>query len=301
MGDEQGAMQIDQESDFTGAFAEATGEVVQQASDVAPPGQAPEATVVTPVAQAQDTTVVSTGDQPPATEVTDYKALYEAEVQRTKSWEGRVSATARENNDLKEELMRLKTPSTPTRTETDSSTIAETDDPVLKSFVAEMGEDFIKPMDKFVATAVAAAIKPLVEKIETLGSLEQRVAFAEQSRDKEHFTKIQEAHPDVVKLVEKDATSGKSAIDLYVEALPYVEAVERQRVIKSGTTKEVIDFLNEFKEKTKTITPKVVVTDATKQKQERMTVVKSDAVTVQKPKEPATDFEGAFAEATAQK
>jgi hypothetical protein len=223
----------------------------------------------------------------------DYRALYEKEIQRNKSWEGRISAAERRAAELQAKLQQTNV-APPVQA---SAPVVDLSDPLIKGFVEEMGEDFIKPLDAYIKRQINAAIQPIVEKVPVI---EQSVTTIGEDRVKDHYDQIFEAHNDVEEIVKS------GALNAYIDSLPYSEAVTRKKIIDGGSTKQVISLLNEYKEHTKKVdekqnkstVPNVKVT-VPKNQLDAATAVKGGSYVVPKGKALADDFMGAFAEAVA--
>jgi len=275
---------------FEDAFAEATGETSPVIVSV-------KSTLETESGKEKPVDAVVVEDQPVVikpTEETDYKNLFEREQQRTKSWEGRLSATEKRNNELAAELEGIKKKGAAVP-DTSSVSLVDDDDPLIKSFKEEMGDDFMKPLEAYVKRRIDAAIKPFADKVP---AIETRVASIDQSKVDDHYGQILAKHSDVPDLLKN------GELDVYVESLPYKDAVEKKKIMEHGTTRQVISFLDEFKEKTGKVKKPDTSTDTTtvKVSDEEIaaaTAVKGKGSAVPKSKPQAQDFEGAFAEATA--
>ena len=238
-----------------------------------------------------------------ATDV-DYKKLYDEQLQRTRSWEGRIKKTEQEKALIEE---KLKEVTDKVNQDTSISLEELLEDPDIKGFAEEMGADFIKPLFllmKKVATKTASdTVKPIAEG--DVRQIKEKLTADEEGKVIEHYSKIYDAHPDALQLLE----SGE--VNEYVDTLPHKEALEKKRILANGSTQEVIDVLTEFKEKSKAVVEaKAKATeeakrDALKKKNEEETrrklsqarVVKSTGNAVTPGKEQAQDFAGAFAEA----
>lgn len=244
----------------------------------------------------------------------DYKLLYEQGQLKFKEIEDRAGKAETRIKELEKPPVQ--------KVEMVVDTKLDVDDPLIKAFIDEMGEDFIKPLELFVkkhGKAMAdAMMQPYMEKFKKLDlldkvpAIEQRLTAEEESKVNEHFEKIQGVHKDVIELMK----SGE--IDKWVEGLSYKEALEKKRIMEKGKTQEVIDFLTEFKEKTGKIVPskgngkddkgkESSITDLevkpagpSKEKVQSATAVKTGGFILPKGKAAADDFVGAFDEAVAE-
>lgn len=280
---------------FESSFAEATdqtaGQVVTEVEKKPP--------VADPNAEIKTGEVVKPDE-------TDYKALYEKELQRTKSWEGRLSASEQRNKELATRLTEIETSSTQAKSVSEES-LVNVDDPLIKGFIEEMGDDFIKPLDAYMKRQLKPIIEELIKPVmEKVPEIEKKVEAVDEKNSADHFNAILEAHSDVVDLVKKNPETNQSVIDEYIDGLPYREAVKAQEIVLRGKTQDVIKFLTEFKEKTGRTTvvkpnvqENVQVQAVSKEKINAATAVKGGSPVIPKTKAHAEDFLGAFNEAVA--
>jgi hypothetical protein len=298
---EQGAAVVleTENTGFDESFIEAVGDSVVTTPVVVE--ETPVASEETPVVA----TSLKTGDAPTETSTPDYKVLFEAEQQRTRSWEGRLSAAERRNAELQAQI---QTPvSTKQDTPVSTESLVDADDPLIQSFIKEMGADFIKPLDAYMKKQLKPIIEELIKPfVDRVPVIEQRVAANDEVRVQEHFGKIYSAHSDVEDLVKPDPVTNQSALDVYVESLPYAEAVSKKKIMQDGTTQQVIDLLTEFKKKTGKVVPPVIETpqpkpnalvNASKDEIVAATAVKGKVSIIPKGKAAINDFAGAFSEA----
>lgn len=245
-------------------------------------------------AKVSDSTAVTTDKEKPLVEQNveqiDYKALFEKEQQRNKSWEGRITKFEQENKTLKDKLTEVETKVKPTIS---ADSLVDVEDPLIQGFIKEMGDDFIKPLNAYIKRAINEAIKPFSEKVPVI---EQQVSSFAETKAKDHYSTILESHPDVAEIIEK------GELEEYVDGLPYSDAVEKKKIIAGGSTQQVINLLNEFKEKTGKVKPakvevETVIAKPSKEKITAATAVKGGSYTIPKGKPNADDFNGAFAEA----
>ena len=226
-----------------------------------------------------------------AQEPVNYQDLYNKEVQRTKSWEGRITAANARAEDLENKLKEINN-----KISQDTSISLDElidNDPEIKAFVKEMGDEFTKPFLKLLQTAASKlirdAVKPIQDKVEPI---EKRVQSKEQEDTAAHYRAINKAHPDVGNLLKT------GALNTWIEGLPYKEAVENKRILDEGDTQEVIEMLNTYKSSVKgpqtPQTPKPEEVAAA-------TVVKNGPASLPKGLAKAQDFDGAFNEACEEK
>jgi hypothetical protein len=229
---------------------------------------------------------------PPANEP-DYKTLYEQEQQKVRSWNGRLSAADRKIKELEEQInKRVEAPPSAPTTE---QAMVDLDDPVIKAFIAEMGDDFVKPLDLYMQKKFEVILKPITEKLAILDkipTIERQVAETVEDKAAAHYSAIYNAHKDVAQLLET------KVLDAYIDTLPYKVAVEKKRILDSGSTQEVIDFITEYKGTLQTTTPPQTNTPPIPPVDlHAATVVKHTSTFIPKGQVDPNDFMGAFNEA----
>jgi len=227
----------------------------------------------------------------------DYRDLYTKEVQRTKSWEGRLKAEAARNRELQDKIKEISEKAAQDTTISLDELIKA--DPEIQAFVAEMGDEFMKPFTKLLQVTANKLINDAVKPIkETVAPIKEKLTTDEENAAKKHYTTILGAHKDALELLKA------GSLNMWIESLPYKQALEKQRILQEGETQEVIDLLTEYKQ---TLTPGGIGTQATTtvtpQPQNTAaiaaaTVVKTGPVSLPKGITKAEDFEGAFKEAT---
>lgn len=196
----------------------------------------------TPAADPAAQKTVPTGEQSD-----EYKALYEKELQRTKSWEGRITAANQKAKEAEERIALLEQELTALRNVDDAGEEPATgqkegEDPTagdeeLQEFSKEF-PDIAKPVEKLVKKAVGKVEKTLKKKED------EDAKEAYDAMVKEHFDKIGEAHPDF-----RDVF-GDQKITEWIDSKPPHIAVGLRVVVKQGTADEVIAMLDNFKEET---------------------------------------------------
>lgn len=222
---------------------------------------------------------------------TDYKALYEKEVQRRKTCEGRLAAANQQVSKLKSDLEDAK--STPTSKdpvqsgiqEGTSQTPGDDDERAIAEFVEEFPalDQPLRALIRKEAAAIAnervAQIQPQVEKLSE--SSRQRAIEA-------HFAKIEAAHKGWQSYV-KDGSLLR-----WVEAQPTFLKDRCREIYEKGTADELIAMLDSFTagKKSKPRPSPKKVDD----------IIAVPARTSSQPKtdSPANDFEAAWEEAVAE-
>ena len=182
---------------------------------------------------------------------TDYKDLYDKEVQKTRSWDGRIRAANDRASKAEAELYKLTIEIAELREKgTAPSEPIETsmvDDPDIKQFFDDYPE-LVKPFEKLVVSKGSEIARKVVEerlkdfspKIE---KLEKKVANNDVDT---HFIVIEKVHPDWKSLVDN------GDVDRWIEAQPLFIQQDATRVVERGSTDEVIQLLDAVK-KSKTV------------------------------------------------
>ena len=223
---------------------------------------------------------------------TDYKQLYEQELQRTKSWDGRLSAKDRELAALRQELEAIKAKSAETKDPEDP-----TADEAIDAFLKEFPE-LAAPIQKMIEKATKTRSKELVTDIE--GRIESKIKpiaqTVQETTVEKHINAIRTAHTDFDEIVQ----SGN--LQTWINEQPGYMQPALQAVYDQGTTKDVIDLIAQYK----TATGKVVrtesdeVTDKNTHKRPAAAVKSRHSTPMSRKQTIAEDdFEGALAAAFA--
>jgi hypothetical protein len=168
----------------------------------------------------------------------DYKALYEKEVQKTKSWEGRIRAA---NKRAEEAQAALEAAKNSQQDKPKKLPEGGDENDVLSTFVEEFPEleQPLKLLIKKEATAIAREhidkLKPTVEQLEKQ---------SQQSTMAAHFKAIEDAHPGWRQYVD----SGQ--LVKWIEVQPSYLQKPLMDVYQQGSSQEVIELLTSFKEST---------------------------------------------------
>lgn len=240
------------EEEFEKAFTEATAESNEDSEEALEPqeSQDPESTEEVPQHPTEDQSTSAPEDyqdsgegeeESEGGEETDYKALYEKEVQRTKSWEGRIKA-ANERAKAAEEA--LKTRSTlEDKSETTPAEEAVEDDPELAALfeeIPELEKPFKSLVEKRGAEIAQKIVKAEIEKLRP--TFEKVETFTRQTETEAHFLQIEKAHPDYRKYVDN------GALNAFIESQPSFVRSRMQEITTSGTAEEVIELFDTFKQ-----------------------------------------------------
>lgn len=271
---------------FEEAIADEVVEVDGEGEDQArhndePPAQADRAEGTKPT----DSNTNTTND-------TDYKQLYEQELQRTKSWDGRLSAKDRELATLRQELEAIKAKSAETK-ETEDPTTDEAIDAFLKEF-----PELAAPIQKMIEKATKTRSKELVTDIE--GRIESKIKpiaqTVQETTVEKHISAIRSVHADFDEIVQ----SGN--LQTWINEQPGYMQSALQAVYDQGTTKDVIDLIAQYKSATGKVTRTESddVADKTTHKRPAAAVKSRHSTPMSRKQTIAEDdFEGALAAAFA--
>lgn len=170
-------------------------------------------------------------------DATDYRSLYEQERQRTKSWEGRLSARDRENNALKEELEKYRKLVQQKEDEDDSK-----EDETVKAFLEEFPE-LAAPIQKLIEKATRKTSKTVVSDIES--RVQEHIApiatTVQEVTLEKHLNTIRTAHNDFDEIVK----SGD--VQKWIDEQPEFMKPSLQRVYEQGYATEVVELLSQYK------------------------------------------------------
>lgn len=294
--------------DFQGSFVEAAGKSQGEpltVEEVKPAEVKPIEPVKSEEVKEPLTVEVKIDEKP------DYEKLYleekaarEIATQRMNSWEGRLSASEKKNQELINALnAQLKEKAgkildTPVKEEV--SDITDEDNKLIETFQKEMGEEFTKPVSLLIRKAIAENTKALETK---LRAAEAKLEAYDKDYVTRHYDQILEAHPDV----EKYAKSGE--LNEWAKTLPYEQASQVIDVLAHGNARQVVKLLDDYKAakgipnpRLGTVgkpkveeKPKVVPAKIDEAKVRAAIVVKDKAPSLLPKTEPdKDDFEGTF-------
>lgn len=182
----------------------------------------------------------------------DWKARFEQLEQKTKSWEGRLSAVARENDELKRQLAEARPGKSGGDDSGDdaseSSGNGDSDSEALDAANAALSEffeeypDLKAPLQTLVSQAVSQAEQRVEEKFKpVLSKVEEEAQRTEQERAEAHEKAVLEAHPDVYEL------SSSPDMEAWLAELPPYRQNIAKAVMQEGDTQDVIELLNDYK------------------------------------------------------
>lgn len=187
------------------------------------------------------------GKEGSASDDLDYKAELEKERNKTKSWEGRLSKAEREKQELKEELEALRTRQDQSAANGDTDSTGKSapgDDEIdeaeqaLEAFYDEF-PSLREPLEIIQRKTVSKAVSEVTGKVnETIKPIVSRAAKDENDA---HTAAIYKAHDDL------DEITSSGHLDTWIdEQSPRIAKAYRE-IIADGSTKEVIEMLNDYK------------------------------------------------------
>lgn len=171
-------------------------------------------------------------------------AELEKERQRLKSWEGRLKALdaqlkAREQAGEAIPAARAESP------EVQAATAAmETQpiDEVMATLAEDFGDEFVSALTQVIeARAAEIASKVADEKVGAVsGTVDQLISSLTDDKARNHFETIADAHPDFMEVAQSPE------FKQWVESLGD-KAKQAKAVIESGSSRQVVKLLDEFK------------------------------------------------------
>lgn len=215
-------------------------------------------------------------DEGDAAEVKPPMVDMEKEVQRLKSWEGRLKAMeaklkaagatdAGEQKEAVSEAIEQAADAADTPAEADAvEQIAEqvedgtmTPQQAMKQLAEDFGEDFVKMIEAIaVAKAKEAGTAAASEKFgEISKTVDEIIGDIVDTKARSHFETIADAHPDF-----QDVGSSEE-FKAYIEAMPEAGKEQAMQVIANGSAKQIIKLLDGFK-KSATAAPAEELTQA---------------------------------------
>lgn len=168
----------------------------------------------------------------------------EKETQRLKSWEGRLKAQQAEIDRAKAEAAAAAERGTDTAAAApDDKGGKDGDDEAYKAAMEALEADFgpefvqllitvVKGMATRTATEHAAPYRQDIDAI---------IAEITSDKQRAHFEKIADAHPDFLEISESDAFKA------WVAGLEEADKAETERITTSGSAKEIIAMLTRYK------------------------------------------------------
>lgn len=249
------------QEEYVKAFRGEQADEGNDVNDQAPEGQAEEPAVavvidaVKAVDDAADEAGIPEGDAPQTdgemaaqsevdSDVTQEEMTPE-EIQREKSWEGRLRKREAELAAREAELNAAKQPEVAMATggdvgqEINDAEIAE----IQQKLADDFGPEFVQMIVKLAAhEAKKMAMAGIDEKVGPINeTLAQAIAEVSEAFQSMHLSAIKDAYEDFQEII------ASPEFGSYIGALPEDQQAEAQRIIESGTAKEVIGLLSQFK------------------------------------------------------
>ena len=169
-------------------------------------------------------------------------AELEKERQRLKSWEGRLKAL---DAQLKAREQAGDAPAAAESPEVQAATAAmETQpiDEVMATLAEDFGDEFVSALTQVIeARAAEIASKVADEKVGAVsGTVDQLISSLTDDKARNHFETIADAHPDFMEVAQSPE------FKQWVESLGD-KAEQAKAVIESGSSRQVVKLLDEFK------------------------------------------------------
>lgn len=232
---------------------------------------------------------------------TDFEILYKREVQKTKSWEGRIrkanelrAEAEEETARLREEIQQLR--EQPKKETPPADDSVELDNATLEAFVREFPElqaplaALVRKEAKALVAEEIGQFKPTVEKMQK--SEADRVAAAQKAVVEEHFRTIRNAHKDFDALIEK------GTLREWIDTQPPLFQKAFIQVYESGTAEEVIAMVDHMKSDLDLQSPSTIKTGDKRDKLRSLMAVRGSAPIVPKEtKASKDDYDAAWEEA----
>lgn len=199
----------------------------------------------------------------PATDLTAEPALdIEKETQRLKSWEGRLKAlqakldaagassaegkTEAVSEAIEKAADAADTPADEERVEQIAEHVESgemTAEQAMKQLAEDFGDDFVKMIEAIAVSKAREAGSSVAEQRfgEVNKTVEEIINDIVDTKAKAHFEKIAEAHPDFNEIANSEEFAK------WIESMPQAEQAEAKRVATSGSAKEIIALLNNYK------------------------------------------------------
>lgn len=184
------------------------------------------------------------------------------EIQRLKSWEGRLRAmeaklksagadTEEEQQEAVAEAIEKAADATDTPADEEKvEQIAEqveegqiSPEQAMRQLAEDFGDDFVR-MIEAIATAKAreAGARAVDEKVgEIKGTVDEIINDITDSKAKAHFEKIADAHPDFQEVGDSEE------FKIYIESLPDEQKGQALETIANGSARQIIRLLDGFK------------------------------------------------------
>jgi len=172
------------------------------------------------------------------------KAENESLTQKTKSWDGRLSAKDRELEDLRQKLESNVDKATQ-KAEDGESDVSDEDVDEAEAKLEQFYEDFPalrEPLEIISKRNRQAAVQEATGKVDkVVEPFTKERAEREQREIDDHVNAINDAHPDWQDVARSDEFSE------FIDNLPYRKALEAKSTLNEGNAKEINDLLTSYK------------------------------------------------------
>jgi hypothetical protein len=207
------------------------------------------------------------------------------------SWEGRLKAADKRAADAEAKLKTME--ESKAKAESDNDASLEDDDPELSEFFDEF-PDLKGPITKVAEKIATKIVKSKLGDVDEIRSEVTAVRDTiREDSDQKHVNDITEAHPDWKQIYE----SGK--LETWIKEQPIYAQEGLYRIMKSGSTQEVIQMFNDLKgtKSGKKPNPKTTsLSDEKKKRAQASLTVPSSTGGPKKPKAKPNkdDFDGSW-------
>lgn len=174
-------------------------------------------------------------------------AELEKERQRLKSWEGRLKALdaqlkAREQAGTAGTAAQAGAESPEVQAATAAMETQPIDE-VMATLAEDFGDEFVSALTQVIeARAAEIAGKVADEKVGAItGTVDQLISSLTDDKARNHFETIADAHPDFMEVAQSDA------FKQWVDSLGGDKTAQAQSIIESGSARQVVKLLNDFK------------------------------------------------------
>ncbi len=162
------------------------------------------------------------------------------EVQRLKSWEGRLKAMEAQLKAGKP----ADEPETPAEAaaEDEAEEVGDAEkaevtdvDGAIKALAADFGNEFTKMLMMIIDAKVGQANEGVAK------SVDEIIADIVDTKAKAHFEAIADKHPDFMEIADSPEFAA------YLDAMPEDEKAKAQQIVEGGTSREIIALLSAYK------------------------------------------------------
>ena len=254
-----------------------------EAGDAGPTDETSVVVAVEPGAQDQGVEVMSPED-----------------VQREKSWMGRLKAKEAELKAREEALKSHEPAETPTEESSEATTTEAMEDAMdkvdsgeltfeqaMKTLESDFGPDFAR-MLSVIAKRIGGEVAD--ERANAVrGELDGLVGELRNEKEKAHYEMISDAHPDFMDVAASAEFKG------YVDSLPGSEQEQAMQVIHGGSAKQINALLSAYKESIKT-EPQADQSPVDESAMDAAEGVRSAGLKIPEKPAKADDYEAAWAE-----